>query len=94
MKKKILCCTMTCICLLLGGCKVAEDNFGTEHCHFRLIEDVDDNTEGLYVHEETGVMYYMNTCGSNKGYTAMIKADGTAYTLEDFEMDKKRGQDK
>ncbi len=89
MFKKILCCVAACGCLLCGGCSLVADNYGTEHCNFRLIEDVDGKQEGLYVHEETGVMYFMNTCGSNIGFTAMIKADGTAYTLEDFEMDKR-----
>lgn len=89
MFRKLLCCVAACGCLLCGGCEFAPDTYGTDHCHFRLIEDVDDANEGLYVHEETGVMYFMKTFGSNKGFTAMIKADGTAYTLEDFEMDKK-----
>lgn len=88
MVKKILCCVAACGCLLCGGCEFAPDTYGTEHCHFRLIEDVDSEYEGLYVHEETGVMYFMNTCGSSKFFTAMIKADGTAYTLEDFEIDR------
>ena len=88
MIKKIICCVTTFVCLLFGGCKFAKDNYGTEHCHFRLIEDVDNNSEGLYVHEETGVMYYLNTLGGSKGFTAMIKSDGTAYTIEDYEMGK------
>ena len=77
------------MCLMFSGCRFIDDEYGTEHCHFKLIEEGYNTNEGLYVHEETGVMYFMNTCGSNKGFTAMIKADGTAYTLEDFEMDKK-----
>ena len=89
MFKKILCFGAACMCLMFSGCKFAKDEYGTEHCHFKLIEDRSASEEGLYVHEETGVMYYMNTCGDNVGFTAMIKADGTAYTIEDFEMDKR-----
>lgn len=89
MFKKLFCFGVICGCLTLSGCRLAKEEFGTEHCHFRLIEDVGGANEGLYVHEETGVMYFMNTCGSNTGFTALIKPDGSAYTLEDFEMDKK-----
>lgn len=89
MIKKVFCCVVACGCLLCGGCQFAADTYGTEHCHFRLIEDIDNKNEGLYVHEETGVMYFMNTYGGSAGFTAMIKADGTAYTLEDFMKDKK-----
>lgn len=87
MFKKLLCFGVICGCLTLSGCRLAKEEFGTDHCHFRLIEDVEGAIEGLYVHEETGVIYYKG--GDKTGLTALIKPDGSAYTLEDFEMDKK-----
>lgn len=87
MFKKLLCFCTICGCLTLSGCRLVKDEFGTEHCHFRLIEYTDNQIASLYVHEETGVIYYKG--GDKTGLTALIKPDGSAYTLEDFEMDKK-----
>lgn len=87
MIKRILLCGAASAFLLMSGCDAAE--IETENCHFECLEGSDDCT--IYVHKETGVIYVGTHFGYDARYTGfcpMIKADGTAYTIEDYEMEQ------
>ena len=88
MIKRILLCGAASAFLLMSGCDAA--SIETENCHFKCLESSDNCT--IYVHKETGVIYVgTHVGGANTTYTGfcpMIKSDGTAYTIEDYEMEK------
>lgn len=84
MIKRILLCGAASALLLMSGCDASIE---TENCHFECLESSDDCL--IYVHKETGVIYVLACVGTeHTGFCPMIKADGTAYTIEDFEMEK------
>lgn len=86
MIKRILLCGAASVLLLMSGCDAA--SIETENCHFECLEGSDDCS--IYVHKETGVIYVLVGVGTEHiGFCSMIKADGTAYTIEDYEMEKK-----
>lgn len=85
MIKRILLCGATSALLLMSGCGLA--SIETENCHFECLEGSEDCS--IYVHKETGVIYVLACVGTaHTGFCPMIKADGTAYTIEDYEMEK------
>jgi len=84
MIKRILLCGAVSVLLLLSGCGFA--SIETENCHFECLKGSDDCS--IYVHKETGVIYvFMHIGTQHTGFCPMIKADGTAYTIEDYEME-------
>lgn len=88
MKKKALAIIFSGI--LLTGCGM-KDGVKDNAFHLRKVTEMDmeDHMTGtLYVHEETGVLYLYVAGSHRAGMTALIKADGTAYTMEDYYMDK------
>lgn len=85
MIKRILLCGAASVLLLMSGCDLA--SLETENCHFECLEESNDCS--IYVHKETEVIYvFMHIGTQHTGFCPMIKADGTAYTIEDFEMEK------
>ena len=85
MKKKALAIIFSA--LLLTGCGM-KDEVKDSAFHLRKVTEMDleDYMDGtLYVHEETGVLYlYCRAASDRAGMTALLKADGTAYTYEDY----------
>lgn len=88
MIRRILLCGAASLSLLMTSCDLK--TIETDNCHFECLESSDDCT--LFVHKETGVVYVMAHFGGTNttyaGFCSMIKADGTAYTIEDYEMEK------
>ena len=86
MKKKTIAIIFSGI--LLTGCSMSiKDEVKDSAFHLRKVTEMDteDYMRGtLYVHEETGVLYLYCSSSSRAGMTALLKADGTAYTYEDY----------
>lgn len=84
MKKKALAIIFSGI--LLTGCGMKDEVKDSAFNLRKVTEmDMEDHMTGtLYVHEETGVLYLYVAESHRAGITALIKADGTAYTYEDY----------
>ena len=75
---------VTC-CLSLVSCDTKEmKNVDFSGMHFKCIEDKIDGSL-LLMHEETGVLYVHIL----DGISPILKEDGTAYTIEDYEKNLK-----
>lgn len=85
------------VVIILYSCgsenKLNNDDIIVDGIKFTCLTNTDpytfiDKTERLYVHDQTGVLYVRlkSTFG---GLTALIKPDGTAYTIEDYNRDCK-----
>ena len=97
MKSKAFTIIFSSVLLLsLSGCDVVSGKSGKSEdsaaFHLKKVTEIEtDDYEyyTIYAHEETGVLYLYVRAGSYRaGMTALIKADGTAYTMEDYYMDK------
>ena len=72
-------------CTVLTSCDTRDQrNVDFSGMHFKCIEENLDGTY-LFMHEETGVLY-AHMC---QGICPIIKDDGTAYTIEDYEKNLK-----
>lgn len=72
--------------ITLTGCETQSIN--TMNCNFiPLTKDTGDNII-IFYHQQTGVCYCAIFSGTNNysctGFTVMLKADGTPYTVEDY----------
>lgn len=74
----------TC-CLSLVSCDTRDTkNVDFNGMHFKCIEKKIDGSL-LLIHEETGVLYV----SISQGISPILKEDGTAYTIEDYEQNLK-----
>lgn len=81
-----LVCLLSCM-ICLSGCDdpiLCPDSYETKNCHMIIVEGL--GNTAIYMHKETGVLYFHND--NRGGFCPMIKADGTAYTIEDFNADR------
>ena len=71
--------------LLLPGtaCDKSSNDFTVGSLSFTCIES--GINQRLFVCDQTNVIYLIN--GNHSSYTALIKEDGTAYTLDDYKKD-------
>lgn len=72
--------------ITLTGCHT--QSISTTNCNFiPLTKDNADNVV-IFYHQQTGVCYCAIFSGFNNysytGFTVMLKADGTPYTVEDY----------
>ena len=82
--KKIVLCILGVFCLVVvSGCDEKENDKKIGGMTFTCIEHHVDGSS-IYVHDQTNVIYIYN---SGSYFTPLIKADGTAYTLEDYTKD-------
>ena len=74
------------LCSCFAGCNAVNDSLEYNGGDFTCLGYTNVFDVEILVHEQTGVMYLYKLGGS---LSPMIKADGTAYTIEDYKRDCK-----
>lgn len=69
--------------IVLTSCEKSQYDFDAGALHFTCLES--SINKSLFVCDQTNVLYLSN--GNHDSFSALIKEDGTAYTLDDYKKD-------